>query len=101
VTLRPGVPFQVNRVPVDFIAVQADEDFLADALAARPGAFIDGPPLVYLKLKSPRHKDRTDVIELIKSGLDVERCRAYLAAHAPALVPEWEDAVRRARAEEE
>jgi hypothetical protein len=54
-----------------------------------------------MKLKSPRHRDRTDVIELVKAGLDVGRCRDYLAAHAPSFVAEFDDAVRRARAEEE
>lgn len=62
---------------------------------------MEGPPLVYMKLKSPRHKDRTDVIELLKAGLDVARCRAYLSAHAPSFVTEFDDAVRRAEAEEE
>jgi hypothetical protein len=101
VTLRPGVPFQVNRVAVDFIGAEASEGFLAAALEAEPGSMIEGPPLVYMKLKSPRHKDRTDVIELVKAGLDVDRCRTYLSAHAPSLVGEFDDAVRRARAEEE
>jgi hypothetical protein len=100
-TLRQGVPFQVNRVAVDFIGVEESEGFLAAALEAEAGSMIDGPPLIYMKLKSPRHKDRTDVIELVKAGLDVERCRAYLAAHAPAFVAEFDDAVRRARAEDE
>jgi hypothetical protein len=100
-TLRPGVPFQVNRVAVDFIGAEESEGFLAAALEAEAGSMIDGPPLIYMKLKSPRHKDRTDVIELVKAGLDVERCRAYLVTHAPAFVGEFDDAVRRARAEDE
>jgi len=48
-----------------------------------------------------RAEGRTDVIELVKAGLDVDRCRAYLLAHAPTFVGEFDDAVRRARAEEE
>lgn len=101
VTLRPGVPFQVNHVAVDFIAAESGEDFLAAALDAEPGSMIEGSPLVYMKLKSPRHKDRTDVIELVKAGLDLDRCRAYLATHAPGFVADFEGAVRRALAEEE
>lgn len=100
-TLRPGVPFQVNRVAVDFVGVDASEAFLAAALEAEAGSMIEGPPLVYLKLKSPRHKDRTDVIELVKAGLDVDLCRNYLSAHAPSFVAEFDDAVKRARAEDE
>lgn len=87
-------------MPVDFLSPAPDELFLAQALAAPAGSFIDAAGLVYLKLKSPRHKDRTDVIELVKGGIDVEACRGYLAAHAPALCPLFEDAVARAIAEE-
>ena len=100
VTLRAGVPFQVNRVAVDFIGPEPGEAFLAAALEAGAGSTIEGPPLVYMKLKSPRHRDRTDVIELIKAGLDVDACRAYLSQHAPSFVAELDDAVERARAEE-
>jgi hypothetical protein len=101
VTLRPGVPVQVNRVAVDFIGADAAEGFLEATLEGASGSMMEGPPLVYMKLKSPRHKDRTDVIELVKAGLEVDRCRDYLSAHAPSLVAEFDDAVRRARAEEE
>jgi hypothetical protein len=99
VTLRPGVPFQVNGVAVDFLTVGPGEAFLAAALTAPPGSFLDGPALIYLKLKSPRHKDRTDVIELIKSGIDVDACRSYLAAHAPAFVASFDEAGARAASE--
>jgi hypothetical protein len=101
VTLRAGVPFQVRGVAVDFITPGPSEGFLAAALEAEPGSIIDGPPLVYMKLKSPRHKDRTDVIELVKASLDLDACRAYLAEHAPSLVTELDGAVARARAEDE
>jgi hypothetical protein len=46
VTLRPGVPFQVNRVAVDFIGAEEGEGFLARALEAEPGSMIEGAPLV-------------------------------------------------------
>ncbi len=101
VTLRPGVPFQVNRVAVDFIGAEPGEGFLAAALEAEAGSMIEAPPLIYMKLKSPRHKDRTDVIELVKAGLDVDRCRVYLSVHAPSFVAEFDAAVGRARAEDE
>jgi hypothetical protein len=100
-TLRAGVPFQVRGVAVDFIGAEPTEGFLAAALEAEPGSIIEGPPLIYMKLKSPRHKDRTDVIELIKGGLDVDACRVYLSEHAPALVAEFDGALARAVAEDE
>jgi hypothetical protein len=101
VTLRAGVPFEVKGVAVDFVSAQPEEDFLTATLDAEPGSMIDAAPLVYMKLKSPRHKDRIDVIELVKSGLDVDGCRQYLARHAPAFVDDFAEAVARARAEEE
>ena len=101
VTLRNGVPFQVNRVAVDLLSAEVGEGFLASALEAEPGSMIDAPPLIYLKLKSPRLKDRADVVELIKAGLDVDRCRTYLVTHAPSFVADFDDAVRRAAAEED
>jgi hypothetical protein len=100
VSMKPGVPIQVNGVAIDLLSVQTGEDHLASALEAPMGSIIEAPQLVYLKLKSPRHKDRTDIIELIKAGIDVQACRAYLKAHAPGLVVTFEDAVARAAAEE-
>jgi hypothetical protein len=96
VTLRAGVPFQVNGVAVDFLAADPGEDFLDAALSAEPGAIADAPVLIYLKLKSPRSKDRTDVVELAKAGLDRAACRAYLAAHAPAYLAAFDEAIAQA-----
>jgi len=100
VTFKGELPIQVKGVAVDFIGAKPEEGFLAAALEAPPGSFVEGPPLIYMKLNSPRLKDRADVIELIKAGLDVDACRAYLSAHAPSLVAEFEAAMARARAEE-
>lgn len=100
VTLRPGVPFQVSGIAIDLLSPDATEPFLEQTLHAPPGSMISAPPLIYLKLKSPRHKDRTDVIELIKAGIDVDLCRAYLPANAPAYLAAFEEAVARAVAEE-
>jgi hypothetical protein len=100
VTMKPGVPIQVNGVAIDLLSVQAGEEHLATALDAPMGSMIEAPQLVYLKLKSPRQKDRVDVIELVKAGIEVSACRAYLAKHAPALTALFEDAVLKAAAEE-
>jgi hypothetical protein len=75
----------VNGVAIARLSVQAGEEHLATALEAPMGSIIEAPKLVYLKLKSPRQKDRVDVIELIKAGIDLDACRTYLTRHAPAL----------------
>lgn len=101
VTMRPGVPIQVNNVAIDLLSVAEGEAHMATALAAPPGSFIEAPQLVYLKLKSPRQKDRADVIELIKAGIDREACRSYLITNAPDQVALFDDAARHAAAEED
>ncbi len=100
VSMKPGVPIQVNGVAIDLLSVQAGEEHLARALEAPMGSVIEAPQLVYLKLKSPRQKDRVDVIELVKAGVEIDACRRYLMAHAPDLLATFEDAVTRAAAEE-
>ena len=57
--------------------------------------------LAYLKLKSPRAKDRTDLIELVKAGFDPGVVRSYLQMNAVDLLPKWDAIVTDARAEEE
>jgi hypothetical protein len=101
VTLAPAVPFQANGVAIDYLSPTAEEGFLAGLLDGPPGAMVGAPALIYLKLKSPRHKDRTDVIELIKAGIDVEVCRAYLAENAPGYLPAFDEAFARAQLEAE
>lgn len=100
VTMKPGVPIQINGVAIDLLSVHAGEEHLATAFDAPMGSMIEAPQLVYLKLKSPRQKDRVDVIELLKAGIEIEVCRAYLRANAPALTGRFEDAIVQAAAEE-
>jgi hypothetical protein len=100
VSMKPGVPIQINGIAIDLLSVQAGEEHLARALEAPMGSMIEAPELVYLKLKATRQKDRADVVELIKAGIDIAACRGYLTAHAPGLVALFEDSVARAAAEE-
>ncbi len=101
VSLRAGLPFQVDGVAVDFLSPDADEPFLEAALGAPPGSVIDVAPLVYMKLKASRMQDRADVVALIKLSLDVEATRSYLQAHAPAFVTRFDDLVEVATAEQD
>ena len=103
VTMKPGVPIQVNGVVVDHLSAQEGESFLTRALPPATAPLTTAPieVLVYLKLKSPRLKDRADVVELIKAGADLAVCRAWLEANAPSLVASLLEAERAARAEED
>ena len=99
VTMNPALPIEVNGVAIDYLSPRPGEDHLAAALGAPPGSFIDAPRLVYLKLKAARLQDRADVGNLVKAGLDVGACRAYLVAHAPAMVARFDALVTEAAAE--
>ncbi len=52
-------------------------------------------------LKSPRLKDRADVVELVKAGLALEGVRQYLELYAPPLVARLDECIAQARAEED
>lgn len=101
VTLRPEIPFQVHGVAVDLLSPDAGEDFLEATLAGPPGSMMEAAPLVYMKLKSPRRKDRVDVIEMIKGGIDTKRCREYLVSHAPTFVAAFDESVSSAEEEQD
>ena len=99
VTMNPAIPIAVNGVAIDYLSPRAGEEHLAAALATAPGSFIDVTRLVYMKLRASRLQDRADIGGLVKSGLDVDACRAYLATNAPALVAQFDDLVTVAAAE--
>lgn len=102
VTMKAGMPIEVRGVVVDFLSISGGEEHLSHALSNDTEVRVaPAPVLAYLKLKSPRSKDRTDLIELVKAGLDVNEVRDYLAVNAPDRVSAWEAIVSAARAEEE
>lgn len=90
----------MNGVAIDYLAPRDGEAHLAAALEASPGSFIDVPRLVYMKLKASRLQDHADIGGLVKMGHDVDGCRAYLVANAPALVSRFDELVARAAAEQ-
>jgi hypothetical protein len=103
VTLRPGLPVQIQGVLIDHLSASAREQHLGDCLEAQPAGEIVVAPvevLVYLKLRSSRQKDLADVVELVKVGIDAQACRAYLQRHAPDLIGRLDRAVLLAAAEE-
>jgi len=100
VTMNPAIPIEVNGVAIDYLSPHAGEDHLGIALSLPPGSFIDVARLIYMKLKASRLQDRADVAGLVKTGLDVDACRAYLAEHAATLVAALDKLVAQAALEE-
>jgi hypothetical protein len=100
VTLHPEVPVRVNGIAIRIRRQESDEPFFEEVLAQPPGSILEAPPLVYMKLRAGRLRDRADVAELVKRGLDVTAARTFLATHAPDLVEPFEALVAQAIAEE-
>ena len=104
VILRAGVPVEAHGIAVDTVSVRDDERHLLAAIEA--AEISEGVPvisieaLVYLKLASPRSRDRLDVLQLVRAGADLERVRRYLDANAPTLREKFESIVRAAGEEE-
>jgi len=104
VTFAEGVPISFGGVAVDSLSISADETFLTEAL--ENPIIVGGIPviaveaLIYLKLKSPRDKDRTDVIELIKAGIDSKAVFAWLTQHSPSMAQRFAKALDKAVKEE-
>src|SRR5688572_12240680 len=100
VTMKPGVPIQINRVPIDLLSAEPGEEHLAEALSGTAGSPIDAPRLVYMKLKAGRLRDRGDIADLVNAGIDVDACRSYLASNAPRYVADFEAIIVKAASEE-
>ena len=98
VTLNPALPIAIDGIPVDAVAVPKAAPFLERALETAPittGGMpvVGAAELVCMKLLAGRPRDRRDVGDLVEAGLDVKGVRAYLAANAPALLPDFDAVV--------
>lgn len=104
VTFAPGVPISVAGVAIDSLSIGQDEGFLVEMLenpiVEQGLPVIPVEALVYLKLKSPRDKDRTDVIEMIKAGIDSKAVAEWMSHYAPAMVAKFQAAFKKAAEEE-
>lgn len=100
IALTYGVPVRVDGVVVDLRSPASDESHLNAALDASPGSAISAGPLIYLKLRAHRFRDQSDIVELLKAGIDIDECRAYLVANALEYVESFDRHVAKAACEE-
>lgn len=103
VTLAPGVPYKINGIDVDTLALPAGGESVAAMLNDAPTS--DGVPVlpveavVHLKLIAHRQKDISDVVELLKAGTPVRTIRQHLRDTAPELVGMFDACVTAAEEE--
>lgn len=104
VTHRPGLPISYEGVGVDWVSLEPRERAaLAEFLVVPPPGVVPVvpvEPLVAMKLLAGRHKDQSDVVELVKSGVDVGSCRRFAERSFPELLPLLDRLVLQAEGEE-
>jgi len=103
VAFKAGVPIEVNGVRIDYLSPASLGPQLEEALNDPPTnagfAIVPVEVLIYMKLVANRRKDLVDVVELVKSGADVQQVRNYLQRYASDLLPQFEELADEAMAE--
>jgi hypothetical protein len=86
-TFKPGIPIEINGVVVDIMeSDERTEEQVEDPFETEGIPIVDPEALVYLKLLAFRRRDKEDVVQLLKAGLDEKAIRAYLSDVAPDLM---------------
>jgi hypothetical protein len=91
ITHRPGLPISYKGIGIDWVSLEPNEraaleEFLIlPELSSVPVMPIE--PLVAMKLLAGRHKDQSDIIELIKAGADINSCVEFVSRSFSAKLP--------------
>ncbi len=99
VTIREGVPFQYDGIPIDYLSPEAQGEAKAMSTTALVVAPVEH--IFRQKLKAGRARDKSDLVELIKRGVDPNHVLAYLTKAAPKLLPAFDEILRTAAEEAE
>ena len=108
-TYKPGIPIRAENVNIDYLTpegppsvIEAMEAALATS-EANPGHVVVVPVelLVWMKLKAGRGKDTAAIIELLHTGQDGDRIRAFLVTAGNKKVLDRFDAAVQKAAEED
>lgn len=80
----PGLPVSVGKIGIDLIPVEDHEGFLDPAIdhpqMSQGIPVTDPDTLVYTKVRSPRPKDRLDLVQMFSSGtISMKSARAFVA----------------------
>ena len=105
VTHRPGLPISYKGVGIDWVSLEPQERAALERFLVNPDKnevpVIPVEPLVAMKLLAGRHKDQSDVVELVKAGADLDSINDFLIDEFPHLRPTFMKLVDRAVKEED
>jgi hypothetical protein len=100
-TFKPGIPIEINGVVVDILeSDERTEEQVDDPLETEGIPIVDPEALIYLKLLAFRRRDKEDVVQLLREGLDEKSIRAYLDDVAPDLIGRFDELANLADEEE-
>ncbi len=101
---KPTMPLKVQGVAIDYLAIPDDAVFLERELHPPKVGQTDVvgvPALVYMKLLAGRARDKSDVIELVKAGINTDAIYSYLRLHAPGFAAPFTILAKQARTEDD
>ena len=84
---KAGLPMRYSGIAIDWVSLEPDEragleEFLVDAIPGEvPVMQIE--PLISMKLLAGRQKDNADIVELIKSGADIDSITTFVEDRFP------------------
>jgi len=104
VTHRPGLPISYEGIGIDWVSLEPNERAAFEEFLVVPNGdevpVISVEPLIAMKLIAGRHKDQTDVIELVKAGADIDSVHNFVAQNFPKKLALLDRLVATAEAEE-
>jgi len=104
VTHRHGLPISYKGVGIDWVSLEPQEQAAFEKFLKMPSPgevpSIPIEPLVAMKLLAARHKDQTDIVEMIKAGADIKSCSAFVQHYFPSKIPLLNRLVEEALSEE-
>ena len=101
---KPGLPMKYSGITIDWVSLEPNEragleEFLVEA-SSGVVPIMDVVPLIAMKLIAARHKDKTDIVELIKAGADIDPILTFVENRFPAKLPLLKQLIGDARNEE-
>lgn len=101
VTPKTGIPMKWKSVTIDLVSEDRPGILEPYKISPSPGEFpvVPSEVVIYMKLVAGRQKDKTDVVELVKAGIDLDMARNFLKEHRPELIPRFDKLVKIAEEE--
>lgn len=91
VTLKSGVPIEVNGVRIDLLSNAAVREELETPSQSERLPFVSVEALIFLKLLAFRRRDQLDIVELLRAGIDDSVARGFVQRHGGTLSTLWLD----------